>query len=97
MEIHRVALLSRSPLKFRNVVFCRGGKTGVPGEKLSEQGQEPIANSIHICRRVRDSNYFWATLVGGECSPNIVDDNLVIILWTRVQSVFQSVLLMGQS
>ena len=33
---------------FGNVVFCGGRKTGVPGEKPSEQGREPTTNSTHI-------------------------------------------------
>ena len=43
-------------LEFSNVGFCEGRKTGVPGEKPSEQGQEPTTNSTHIWRRVRESN-----------------------------------------
>ena len=35
-------------LEFGNVGFCGGRKTGVPGEKPSEQGREPTANSTHI-------------------------------------------------
>jgi len=35
-------------LKFRNVDFCGGRKTGEPGEKPSEQGQEPTTNSAHL-------------------------------------------------
>ena len=35
-------------LEFRNVGFCRGRKTGVPGEKPSEQGREPTTNSTHV-------------------------------------------------
>ena len=35
-------------LEFGNVGFCGGRKTGVPGEKPSEQGREPTINSTHI-------------------------------------------------
>ena len=35
-------------LEFGNVGFCGGRKTGVPGEKSSEQGREPTTNSTHI-------------------------------------------------
>jgi len=35
-------------LEFRNVGFSGEGKTGVPGEKPSEQGREPTTNSTHI-------------------------------------------------
>ena len=41
VEIHRVALhlhCFQIELEFRNVGFCGGKKTGVPGEKPSEQG-----------------------------------------------------------
>ena len=31
-----------------NVGFYGGRKTGEPGEKPSEQGQEPTTNSTHI-------------------------------------------------
>jgi len=34
-------------LEFRSVDFCGGG-TGEPGEKPSEQGQEPTTNSTHM-------------------------------------------------
>ena len=43
-------------LEFGNVGFCGGRKTGVPGEKPSEQGREPTTNSTHIRRRDRESN-----------------------------------------
>jgi len=33
-----------------------GRKTGVPGEKPSEQGREPATNSTHIWHRDRESN-----------------------------------------
>ena len=39
---------SRSNWNFRNVDFCRGRKTGEPGEKPSEQGREPTTNSTHL-------------------------------------------------
>ena len=35
-------------LEFRNVGYCGGRKTGVPGEKPSEQGREPTTNSTRI-------------------------------------------------
>jgi len=35
-------------LEFRSVDFCGGGETGEPGEKPSEQGQEPTTNSTHM-------------------------------------------------
>ena len=38
----------RVELEFKNVGFCGGRKTGVPGEKPSVQGREPITNSTHI-------------------------------------------------
>ena len=38
-------------LEFRNVGFCKGRKTGQPGEKPSEQGQEPTPNSTHMRHR----------------------------------------------
>ena len=37
-----------TPLEFRNVGFCGGRKTGVPGEKPSEQGREPTTNSTQV-------------------------------------------------
>jgi len=40
--------VSRSKLEFRSVGFCGGRKTGVPGEKPSEQSREPTTNSTHI-------------------------------------------------
>ena len=35
-------------LEFGNVGFYGGRKTGVPGEKPSEQGREPTTNPTHI-------------------------------------------------
>ena len=35
-------------LEFRNAGFCGGRKTGVPGEKPSEQGRAPTTNSTHV-------------------------------------------------
>ena len=35
-------------LEFGNVGFYEGRKTGVPGEKPSEQRREPTTNSTHI-------------------------------------------------
>jgi len=35
-------------LEFINVGFRGEGKTGVPGENLSEQRREPTTNSTHI-------------------------------------------------
>ena len=60
-----------------SVGFCGGRKTGEPGEKPLEQGQEPTTNSTHMWRRVRESNP--GHRVGGErshhctirASPNI--------------------------
>ena len=43
-------------LKFGNVGFCGGRKTGVPGEKPSEQGREPTTNSTRIWRQLGESN-----------------------------------------
>ena len=34
-------------LEFGNLSLCEGRKTGVPGEKPSDQGQEPSTNSSH--------------------------------------------------
>ena len=52
-------------LEFGNVGFCEGRKTGVPGEKPSEQGREPTTNSTNDAE---SRNRIRATLVGGECS-----------------------------
>ena len=50
-------------LEFRNFGFCGGTKTGVPGEKPSEQGQQTQPTyDAETGHRTR------ATLVGGECS-----------------------------
>ena len=38
----------RVELEFENVGFCAGRKTGVHGEKPSEQRREPTTNSTHI-------------------------------------------------
>ena len=35
-------------LEFGNAGFWGEGKTGVPGENLSEQRREPTTNSTHI-------------------------------------------------
>ena len=43
-------------MEFGNVGFCGGRKTGVPGEKPSEQRREPTTNSTHIWRQHRESN-----------------------------------------
>ena len=40
-------------LKFGDVDFCGGRKTGEPGEKPLEQGREPTTNSTHIWQRAR--------------------------------------------
>ena len=37
--------------EFGNVGFYEGRKTGVPGEKHSEQRQEPTTNSTHMTPR----------------------------------------------
>ena len=47
---------SRSNWNLEMLVFWGGRKTGVPGEKPSEQGRELTTNSTHIWRRVRESN-----------------------------------------
>ena len=54
-HFHEVALHPLFPDRI-SVDFCGGRKTGEPGEKPSEQGREPTTNSIHIWRRVRESN-----------------------------------------
>ena len=46
--------------------FCRGKKTGGPGEKPSEQEREPTTNSIHMWQQLRESNP--DPRVGGERS-----------------------------
>ena len=43
-------------LEFRSDDFCGRRKNGEPGEKPSGQGREPITNSTHIWRWVRESN-----------------------------------------
>ena len=50
VEIHRVAFLVhcfQMEFEFRNVGFCRGRKTGVPGEKPSEQGRDPTTPELN--------------------------------------------------
>ena len=49
-----VALGSQIELEFRNVGFCGGRKTGVPGEKPSEQGRESWQNKLGTTR-IRDA------------------------------------------
>ena len=49
-------LLFQVELEIRNVGFCGGRKTGEPGEKPSEQGQQPTRNSTHMWCQLRDSN-----------------------------------------
>ena len=44
------------------------GKLLYPEKNLLEQGREPITNSTHISRKVRESNPGGSTLVEGECS-----------------------------
>ena len=46
----------RDQIGIWSVGCCGGRKTGEPGEKPLEQGREPTTNSIHIWRRVRESN-----------------------------------------
>ena len=46
--------------------FCRGGKTGEPGEKPSKQIREPTQTQPTY--GVWSGNRTSATLVGGECS-----------------------------
>ena len=36
--------------------FCRGKKTGEPGEKPSGKEREPTTNSIHMWQQLRESN-----------------------------------------
>ena len=59
-----VALEFPIKLELRNVGFRGGRKTGEPGKKPLEQGQEPTTNSTHMTPgagiKPRD------TLVGGE-------------------------------
>ena len=54
-------------LEFGNVGFCGGRKTGVLGEKPSEQGQEPITNSTEPGSRWWEANA--QPLVCQPCSP----------------------------
>ena len=51
-----VALASQIEFEFRNVGFCRGKKAGVPGEKPTEQGREPIIVPARICGSLPESN-----------------------------------------
>ena len=48
-------------LEFRNVGFCGGRKTGVPGEKPSAPGQEPTTNSTHMTPRpgIEPGPHWW--------------------------------------
>ena len=68
---HRVALHPLFPgrIGIWECWFLPGGRnTGEPGERPSEQAQEPAPNSTHVLRTTRTQ----ATLVGGErhpCSP----------------------------
>ena len=39
-------------LEFRNVGFCGGRKTGVPGEKPSEQRREPTTTADRLAQLV---------------------------------------------
>ena len=49
MEIHEVSLTSTASGSNWNLEMLEGGrKTGVPGEKPSEQGRDPTTNSTHI-------------------------------------------------
>ena len=89
--IHKVALLFHCfqiELEFRNVGFCGGRKTGVPGENLPEQGWELTTKSthIHVWQWVRDSNpghisgsYIAAFHVND--LNNYPDQNNVILPW----------------
>ena len=58
---------SRNELEFGNVGFCGGRKTGVPGEKPSEQGREN-QQQTQPTYGVNSGYQTQATLVGGECS-----------------------------
>ena len=53
-------------LEFEDVGFCGGRKTGVPGEKPSEQGREPTTNSTHIC---------WWGLSALTTAPSLLPEN----------------------
>ena len=56
----------RIELEFRNVGFCREGKTGVPGEKpLSREENQQQTQPTYD---VESGNRTRATLVEGECS-----------------------------
>ena len=48
--------VSRSNWNLEMLDFCGGRKTGVPGEKPSEQGREPTTNSAHTWRQLWESN-----------------------------------------
>jgi len=67
-------------LEFGDVGFCGKRKTGEPGEKPSEQGENNNKLNPHMAP---GRNRTRATLVGGECShhcaipaPRLADDNL---------------------
>ena len=53
-------------LEFGNVGFCGGRKTGVPGEKPSEQDENQ--QQTQPTYDTETGNRTQATLVGGECS-----------------------------
>ena len=48
--------VSRPNWNLEMLDFCGGRKTGVPGEKPSEQGRELTTNSTHIWRQLWESN-----------------------------------------
>ena len=91
----RVTALSLSPeLKFGNVGFCGGRKTGEPEEKPSERGKnEQQTQSTH--QVAPGWNQTWTTLVGDErshptassllpgCPRNTVFSELIKKLWWR--------------
>ena len=55
---------------FGNVVFSGGRKTGVPGEKPLEQGQEPTTNSTHMTPTpgIKPGLHWWEASTLNECS-----------------------------
>ena len=61
-----VSLEFRIELEFRNVGFWGEGKTGEPGENLSEQGENQ--QQTHPTYDAGSGNRTQATLVGGERS-----------------------------
>ena len=57
-HLHKVAIYSQKSGSNKNLemfVFEERGKLKCPKKNLSEQRREPITNSTHILRRVRES------------------------------------------